>query len=386
MNRFLRISSIYPDFLKVLKKKYDKKDESYTKTLNNIFDEMYSVSNFITQALSKKGYNCNEIIENADFIQKKWLDEFGDKSSNDTILIQQIKYYKPNVLFLGNANIAKKNLIETIRNFDFVKIILCFHCAPFTKKILNNLNFVDGIVTCTKGYSEKIYSITKKNVLLMRHAFPNNIDYNFTPQNRNIDISFIGSIFINTKLHNDRVDLVYKLMRNFKNSYIAINFSNKFLLQYIYYLLICILNLKILKNFNFFLKIIYIYFFSKKPSFGIDMLSILNKTKILINTHIKDTEYAGNMRLFEGTGSGCMLITDKKKDLDKLFIIGKEIEVFEHNSELIEKCKYYLNNYEKLKIIAEAGRTKTNNHHNYANSAFVLDKFIIKLLKNEKDL
>ena len=92
MNRFLRISSIYPDFLKVLKKKYDKKDKSYTKTLNNIFDEMYSVSNFITQALSKKGYNCNEIIENADFIQKKWLDEFGDKSSNDTILIQQIKY------------------------------------------------------------------------------------------------------------------------------------------------------------------------------------------------------------------------------------------------------------------------------------------------------
>ena len=54
-------------------------------------------------------------------------------------------------------------------------------------------------------------------------------------------------------------------------------------------------------------------FFSKKPLFGKDMLKILRKSKILINKHIEDTEYANNMRLFEATGSGTMLLTDYKK-------------------------------------------------------------------------
>ena len=64
-----------------------------------------------------------------------------------------------------------------------------------------------------------------------------------------------------------------------------------------------------------FYKIIYIFLFSKKPLFGKDMLNILKKSKILINKHIEDTEYAGNMRLFEATGCGSMLLTDYKKDL-----------------------------------------------------------------------
>ena len=54
------------------------------------------------------------------------------------------------------------------------------------------------------------------------------------------------------------------------------------------------------------------------------MLDSIEKVlKYVINKHIEDTEYAGNMRLFEGTGSGCLLITDYKRDLEKLFHIDR---------------------------------------------------------------
>ena len=55
------------------------------------------------------------------------------------------------------------------------------------------------------------------------------------------------------------------------------------------------------------------------------MFSILSKSKILINAHIEDTKYAGNMRLFEGTAAGCMVITDNKLGLKELFIPKKKL-------------------------------------------------------------
>ena len=56
----------------------------------------------------------------------------------------------------------------------------------------------------------------------------------------------------------------------------------------------------------------------------------------MINKHIEDTEYAGNMRLFEGTGLGCLLITDYKKDLEKLFKIDEDVVIFDNEKYIFE--------------------------------------------------
>ena len=111
------------------------------------------------------------------------------------------------------------------------------------------------------------------------------------------------------------------------------------------------------------------------------MLKILTKTKILVNTHIEDTKYAGNMRLFEGTGCGCLLITDKKKDIDKLFKPNEEIELFSDKEDLIEKCKYYLINQDKLRKISKAGLKKTLSFHSYKIRASLLSNFIKKNIR-----
>ncbi len=173
-----------------------------------------------------------------------------------------------------------------------------------------------------------------------------------------------------------RVSLIYKLFKNFKNNYIAINFSKYFFVQFLFSFIRSIFFFKIHKNFSFYLKLLFIYFFSKKPIFGNEMLNILKKTKILINTHIDDTEYAGNMRLFEGTGMGCLVITDQKKDLDKLFKIGNEIETFKSEDELIKKCNYFLKNEDELSKISNNGYLRTLNDHNYKDRVLLLDKFI----------
>ncbi len=376
MYNFLRISSVYPTFLNQFNKFYYDSNDNYEALLKKLFSQNYSISNNITKALSEINYQCIEIVENANLIQNKWLQEYGDKNSSENIIIQQIKYYKPDIIYIGNASLADKFLIENIKKNTKVKKIFCFNCAPLTNNIIKNLKNVDGVITCTQGYKEQILNRVNNNVLLMRHCFNSKVKTKTENNSREIDITFIGSIFLKQGLHMKRVSLIYKLFKNFKNNYIAINFSKYFFVQFLFSFIRSIFFFKIHKNFSFYLKLLFIYFFSKKPIFGNEMLNILKKTKILINTHIDDTEYAGNMRLFEGTGMGCLVITDQKKDLDKLFKIGNEIETFKSEDELIKKCNYFLKNEDELSKISNNGYLRTLNDHNYKDRVLLLDKFI----------
>ena len=118
------------------------------------------------------------------------------------------------------------------------------------------------------------------------------------------------------------------------------------------------------------------------------MFNILKRSKILINTHIEDTEYAGNMRLFEGTGLGCLLLTDQKKGLSDLFDLNKEIRTFTDEDNLINLCNYYLKNKLELEEIANNGKLKTIKSHTYESRVALLDQFIKSRVINnyEKNL
>ena len=60
------------------------------------------------------------------------------------------------------------------------KLIMCFHCAPISENIFNKLKHADVIVTCTKGYQNKILSKIAKDSFLMPHAFKVNEEIDFT--------------------------------------------------------------------------------------------------------------------------------------------------------------------------------------------------------------
>ena len=125
----------------------------------------------------------------------------------------------------------------------------------------------------------------------------------------------------------------------------------------------------------------------RKAVYGNDMLELLNKSKLLINSHIEDTRYAGNMRLFEGTGMGCLVLTDNKIGLDKLFKINKQIVVYKNLVDLTSKIVFYLKNKKKLLLVAKNGYKKTNSKHNYKNRVKILDKLIKKNINSyEKNL
>jgi spore maturation protein CgeB len=101
-------------------------------------------------------------------------------------------------------------------------------------------------------------------------------------------------------------------------------------------------------------------------AWGLDMYEALSRSRISINRHIDVAEgHANNMRLFETTGAGALLLTEAAPNLADLFEPGKEVVTYEGEDDLVKKIEYYLrNDHERLQIAA-AGQKRTLSEHTY---------------------
>jgi SAM-dependent methyltransferase len=101
-------------------------------------------------------------------------------------------------------------------------------------------------------------------------------------------------------------------------------------------------------------------------AWGLDMFGLLHASKITLNRHIDVAErFANNMRLFEATGCGAMLLTDYKDNLQELFRIGEEIVAYRSPEECLDLVQYYLHHPEEAEAIAKAGQARTLRDHTY---------------------
>lgn len=78
---------------------------------------------------------------------------------------------------------------------------------------------------------------------------------------------------------------------------------------------------------------------------------------------------AFSQRLFKVTSAGGFYLTTHTKGIEKFFEVGKEIETYKNENELIEKLSYYLTetNDSKRKEIAEAGMQRTIKEHQWTH-------------------
>jgi hypothetical protein len=101
-------------------------------------------------------------------------------------------------------------------------------------------------------------------------------------------------------------------------------------------------------------------------AWGAKMYEILHKSSMTLNHHVDVAEcYAGNIRLFEATGVGTLLVTDWKENLHEMFEPGKEVVAYRTAEECVEIVKYYLEHENERRAIASAGQRRTLQDHTY---------------------
>jgi spore maturation protein CgeB len=102
-------------------------------------------------------------------------------------------------------------------------------------------------------------------------------------------------------------------------------------------------------------------------AWGLDMYRVLARSRLVVNRHIEAAEgFANNMRLFETTGMGALLLTERAPNLPGLFAPGEEVETYASEEELVEKLRHFAAHPAEAARIAAAGQRRTLAEHTYA--------------------
>ena len=376
MYRFLIVDTYYFDFLNSFYKKYSIKDKSYEEHLKIIMGELFGTADFYSSNLKRLGCEAREIIFNDFELQHKWANEHGLKVVSSIfprkinqqysilnkiplvpwqlneyykILKAQIRYYKPEILYIQDIGTINDRFLSEVK--PDIKLLVGQIASPIPKN--RNLKVYDLIFTSFPHFVKKFREIGINSEYL-KIAFEPAVLEKINNLERKYNCTFIGGL---TKVHRNRIKILETLI-------------NKLKIELWGYGVETLPNESPIRN-NY-----------HGEAWGIEMYRILAQSKITINIHIDVAEnYANNMRLYEATGCGAMLITDYKDNLNELFEIGKEVIAYKNVEELVDLIKYYTSRDSERETIAKAGQRKTLTEHTYLNRMKEILEILPKYLR-----
>jgi spore maturation protein CgeB len=392
--RFLILNTDYPDFLRWLyaqhpgleKRPYEEQMRARNKSL-------FSTADFYSSNLRKLGHEADDIVANNVFLQGAWATEHGittqrtrplqkqwrgtlqqmsriadrthlkhvkpllrhvfsrvDDKQNwfHNVLAAQINHYKPDILFnLDLVSISTSFLREMKPH---VRLLVGQIASPLPQG--EDLNCFDLIVSSLPNFVQHFQSM---GILsrFQRLAFEPKVLSKLGPRRGEISISFVGQV---SPHHQARINLLNYLCEKFEVKIWGMGFDQ---------------------------------FPTDSPirrcyvgtAWGVPMYEILNSSKITLNQHIDIAgPYANNMRLYEATGVGTMLITDSKDNLRDMFEPGTEVLAYRTPEECAQMIQYYLDHNKEREVIAKAGQERTLREHTYCHRTQELLEIIQKCL------
>lgn len=386
MMKVLIVNTDYPEFLKKLYKDPNLKKLSYNEQLKVRNDSLFGCSDFYSYNLQQLGCEVIDIHYNNVILQMQWIKDYKPE------LIKKAKK-KLRLFYLTNLNFVKAIGSRIFRKkpfpnrdfFDFVleeqingfnpSIILnqsIYEVFPESFKVVNKkktlligqiasslpndtiLKYYDYLISSLPNFIEKFTTLKVPNYY-SQLAFESNILSRIPePVDRDISVLFVGSI---TAEHSERAKLLEYLCHH--------------------------TNIEIWGELNDLPKHSVLYKHYKGPAWGRDMYSLFRRAKVVINHHISIAgDYANNMRLYEATGCGALLITDHKKNIDDIFKIDNEVVTFSSKEECLEKINFYLKHESERAAIAKAGQDRTLTKHSYKERTKELKSLFETLLQN----
>lgn len=357
--KILIVDTYYPKFLAGYYEQHEGLlNANYQIQLQTLIDACFGTADFYSRHLNELGCEAADLVVNSVPLQKAWAQEnkvplsrlalrfphrlfrvpvIGRVIANlpglMDVALAQIKAYKPDVLYCQDLSFFPGEVLSELKNN--VRLIVGQIACPLPP--VSFLKGYDLILTSFPHFVDRLRALGV-NSEYSRIGFDDRVLSLLGELNTDIDISFIGGISRN---HGAAIPLLEYLAKN-----TAIRF-------YGYGAESLPVNSSIIKRHG-------------GEVWGIEMYRTLARSRITLNRHINVAEnYANNMRLFEATGVGAMLLTDSKKNLGDLFEVGKEVITYSSKEEAAELVSYYLDYPAEAAKIASAGKARTLGEHTY---------------------
>ncbi|RPI74445.1 MAG: glycosyltransferase family 1 protein [Desulfobacteraceae bacterium] len=376
--KFLVINTDYPAFLTWLYAQYPELYvRPYAEQMQVRAASLFGFADFYSSHLIKLGHEAHDLFINNAFMQKIWAVEHGVSLGPDrelrfflrkgfipwygrvsnfewiqTILAAQIRYFKPDVLVNFAMNGVSTSFLESMK--PYFSLLVGSGEPPILYE-KDNWKIYDLVLAPSEGMTAH-FRDKGVHAELFRFSFEPQthmaLDHHFSEE---FPVSFVGSI---TKYHSKRYAVLQHLCSRLGEK-----------------IGIWAPTLNEIDNAS------PIHAAYKGAAWGSSLYQILLNSKLTINCHIDAAgEFADNMRLFEATGMGTLLITDYKQNLHTLFDIDKEIITYHNSMECVEKILYYLEHETERSAIAKAGQSRTFKEHTYDHRARELVDIVKKYL------
>lgn len=343
--RIFLINTDYTEFIdQDYKSNHGLAEKSFADQLQHRYDTLYGVANFYSKNLNQLGHEAVDIIVNHRYIQSQWAKEHGLKIKNwnqaalEKITLAQIEVFKPDVIYSYAMETIGSDFLNRAKKLTAAKVV-GQHAASITPG-MDDLSAYDLFISSLPSYVKSFKRFGLKTRYLQL-GFEQTVLDKIKPANNRSGVIFIGGL---SGVHSQAIEPIEKLAAAFPAEFKSWGYGAEGLpagsaLRQSY---------------------------QGSGLFGRLMYQQLGKSLISVNRHSEIAgKYANNMRLYETTGMGSLLITDHKKNLKKIFKPGQEVIVYKSADDLIEKAGYYLANPAAARQIAQAGQKRTLKDHTY---------------------
>ncbi|MBI5922466.1 MAG: glycosyltransferase [Betaproteobacteria bacterium] len=359
--KILIVDTYYPSFLAwfygtnsaIQRSAYDAQIEA-------LVDQCFGTADFYSRHLNALGCEVQDLIVNCAPLQTRWAREnqfsFQEWSLRIPhrayripllgnllarlpglldIAIEQVKTFAPDILYCQDLSFFPPGVLNTLK--EHAKLIVGQIACPLPPS--HFLQPYDLILTSFPHYVPRLRQLGIASEYF-RIGFDSRVLEKLGAVEKNLPVSFVGGISRN---HGKAISTLEYLADATPIEFFGYGAS--------------ILNSRspILRKHH-------------GEVWGLDMYRVLARSQVTLNRHIDVAENnANNMRLYEATGVGALLITDRKDNLGELFAADKEVVVYSSREEAAELIKHYLANPEEAIAIAKAGQLRTLSEHTYAH-------------------
>jgi spore maturation protein CgeB len=332
--------------------------ESFEQQKKSLIEARFATSDFYSKHLGDLGCDVVDLVANCRQLQSAWARENGVHVNPRAffvphrfyrvplvgrvlsalpgflnIAMAQIQSIKPDVLYCHDLTFFPPAMLREIK--QHVRLIVGQIASPLPPT--HFLRGYDLILTSFPHFVQRLTALGVPSEYL-KLGFEPSIADAFNGVERDIPVSFVGGM---GRYHRQAVPLLEHLARHTPIRFFGYGVEQ--------------LPAKSPIRDRF-----------EKEVWGLEMYGVLARSRITINRHIAVAEnYANNMRLYEATGMGALLLTEKKDNLSELFEPGSEVETYQDRDDAVEKINALFADAQRLDRIAAAGTARTLRDHTF---------------------
>ncbi|MBI4568206.1 MAG: glycosyltransferase, partial [Planctomycetes bacterium] len=333
--RCLVVTACYPAFLRDWYGAHPGLEgQTYAAQLASLVGSLFGDADFTSAALERAGFAAEDLIYNCPALQSAWARENGSPATDPVaVLVEQVRRAAPDVLYLYELGVATRPFLEAVR--PSVGLIAGQIASPMPAE-----TWLPGFDLLFSSFPHFVRRFRQAGLTAYEQplAFDPRVAARVAGEERTLGATFVGGL---SPLHARRGEVLARV-------------AGKTALDLWGYGAHTLPADSPLRSRH------------HGEAWGLEMFRVLARSRITLNVHIDAAECcANNLRLFEATGCGALLVTEEAPNLPDLFEPGREVVTYRDPEECAATVRYYLEHPREAETIARAGQERTLREHTY---------------------